>query len=54
MGIVHADVISDWQDGCGLLVEVLGGPGGEQAVAEAARATGDIECFWLGEGRLLG
>jgi hypothetical protein len=43
LGIALADVLSDWQDGCRLLVEVFGSGGGGQVVEDAASASADIE-----------
>jgi hypothetical protein len=50
LSLVLADVLTDWQDGAAVLVELLEGPGGQEAVAAAAGATGELERCLLGLG----
>jgi hypothetical protein len=51
LGIVVADVVGDWQDGCSVLVDLLSGAGGDHAVGDAARASEEIERLWISPGR---
>ena len=50
LSLVLADVVADWQDGAGVLVELLAGPAGEEAIADAAGATSEIERCLLARG----
>jgi hypothetical protein len=50
LGIVVADAVGDWQDGCRVLVDLLSGPGGDHAVGAAARASEEIERLWISPG----
>jgi hypothetical protein len=50
LGIVLADVVGDWQDGCRALVDVLSGAGGDHALGDAARASEEIERLWISPG----
>jgi hypothetical protein len=43
LGIAVADVLGDWQEGARLLVEVVEGPDGGQALEDAARSALEVE-----------
>jgi hypothetical protein len=51
LAMALADVLGDWQDGSGVLVDLLEGRGGhDAAAAAAANASSTIERLLLGEG----
>jgi hypothetical protein len=50
LSLVLADVLTDWQDGTAVLMELLEGPGGQEAVTAAAGATSELERCLLGLG----
>jgi hypothetical protein len=54
LAMALADVLGDWQEGARLLVEVLGGTGGEQAVEAAAEASAEVERLLVGAGPVPG
>jgi hypothetical protein len=50
LGLVLTDLVNDWQEGAGVLVALLDGPGGEAGAAAAGGASAAIERLLLGPG----